>query len=81
MTVSELKEECGRRRLKVSEGGKPLRKAALIVRIATADKGQTSIANMRQMYGRGGARPGPKHEVKSPGGADPNLQNKFSDAR
>ena len=71
MTVPELREECGRRKLKVSEGGKPLRKAALIVRIATADKGQTSLANMRQMYGRGGAKPGPQHGVESSGGADP----------
>ena len=75
--MEELREECGRRRLKVSEGGKYSKKAALIVRIAAADKGEPSLeeTGIRKYFvGRGGAKPGPQHEAKSPDSAAPSLR-------
>ena len=60
-----------RRKLKVSEGGKPLRKAALIVKIAAADKGQTSVVSKGKIRGSGGVKLGAAHEAKGGRSAAP----------
>ena len=71
MTVPELRKECERRRLKVTEGGKYVKKAGLIVRIVNADRGQATMMKAGDFCGSGEVKPGGEGEVEGPSSAAP----------